>query len=298
MYKYAGSFPVDMIADKAWQDAFARAALNRVEISTAATPEKEVCAKLVKELTAMKNDGTFEAASLHLPYGPFDEINPSALDENLRKSTVKHFSEYIRRFAALEIPLATIHCSGEPNESDQPGRRKRIDQMRRSCEEFMPLLDELDMTLNLELLPRSCIGNIPEELIAMSEDFPENRIGIILDVNHGMDRGKEIPAWIKMCGSRLRALHISDYDNVDECHWQVGEGMLDWGAIIDEIRSAKQDLTVIIEVKHPAIPAHRTYKMDPSYTVLNIERNCMKLEYAHEMNSLLEQIRKHQFQSI
>ena len=60
---------------------------------------------------------------------------------------------------------------------------------------------------------------------------------------------------------------------------------------------AKQDLTVIIEVKHPAIPAHRTYKMDPYYTILNIERNCMKLEYAGEMQNLLDKIRMQNFQN-
>ena len=88
---------------------------------------------------------------------------------------------------------------------------------------------------------------------------------------------------------------ISDYDNVDECHWNVGEGMLDWVAISRELKAKKQDLTVIIEVKHPAIPAHRTYKINPAFSILNIERNCMKLEYASEMQYLLERIRQSGF---
>lgn len=295
MLKYAGSFPIDMIADPKWQAAFARSALKRIEITTAATPEKELCSHVVKDLLPMQQSGTLQAASLHLPYGPFDEINPSAVDETLRKNTVKHFAEYIRRFEALQIPNITIHCSGEPNESEPELRKKRIELMRRSCEEMLPLLQELHASLNLELLPRSCIGNCLEELLAMVDGFPKEYIGVIIDVNHGMDQGTKIPQIIRDCGDRLTALHISDYDNVDECHWQVGEGMLDWVAINRELKAKTHDMTVIIEVKHPAIPGHRTYKIDPSFSILNIERNCMKLEYASEMQNLLEKIRKADF---
>lgn len=66
-------------------------------------------------------------------------------------------------------------------------------------------------------------------------------------------------------------------------------------SINKELKAIKQDLAVIIEVKHPAIPGHRTYKMDPAFTILNIERNCMKLEYAKEMQEYLDRIRKSNF---
>lgn len=295
MLRYAGSFHIDMIADKEWQEAFRKSALKRIELTTAATPSKEQCRKVINDLCTLQNNGDIEVASLHLPYGPFDEINPSAMDEILRKNTVSHFAEYICCFRDLHIPNVTIHCSGEPNESEPELRRRRIEQMRRSCEEMLPLLEKMKCSLNLELLPRSCIGNCAEELLAMVEGFPKEYIGILLDVNHGMDRGHEIPGMLKICGDRLTAVHISDYDNVDECHWNVGEGMLDWVAISRELKAKKQDLTVIIEVKHPAIPAHRTYKINPAFSILNIERNCMKLEYASEMQDLLERIRQSGF---
>lgn len=295
MIRYAGSFHINMVTAPLWQAAFAKSALKRIELSCSEKPDKEVCSKAVNDLIAMQKNGDIEVSSLHLPFGPFDEINPSAMDEDFRKNTVKYFQEFIRQFSALQIPNITVHCSAEPNESEPDLRKKRMEQMRRSCEEMLPLLQELKCSLNLELLPRSCIGNTAEELLAMVEGFPKEFIGILMDVNHGMDRGPQIPEMLRKCGDRLTALHISDYDNVDECHWNVGEGMLDWVAINRELKAKSQDLTVIIEVKHPAIPANRTYKIDPAFSILNIERNCMKLEYAAEMQALLERIRKADF---
>ena len=295
MLYYSGSFHIDMVADELWQAAFAKFALKRIELSTSTTPAQDQCEKVLKDLLRMQEANQIEVSSLHLPFGPFEEINPSAMDESLRKNTVKHFLEYISFFKELHIPNITIHCSGEPNESDANSRKKRMVQMRQSCEEMLPLLEEMQCSLNLELLPRTCIGNTAEELLEMVDSFPEKYIGILLDVNHGMNQGTQIPNMIKMCSSRLKALHISDYDNVDECHWNVGEGMLDWVAINKELKAIKQDLAVIIEVKHPAIPGHRTYKMDPAFTILNIERNCMKLEYAKEMQEYLDRIRKSNF---
>lgn len=295
MLKYTGSFPVTMMADPQWQTAFAQSALKRVELSTGGTPDEEFTEKLVRDLLPMQEAGILKAESLHLPFYPFAGINPSVFDEEVRRHTVQHFTGYIRRFRALQIPHITIHCSGEPNETDPAQRRKRMEQMRRSCEEILPLMQELHCSLNLELLPRTCIGNTVEELLAMVDGFPKEHIGILLDVNHGMDRGAAVPEMIRMCGERLTALHISDYDNVNECHWNVGEGMLDWVAIQRELKAMPQDLTVIIEVNHPALPAGRDYKIDPAYSIRNIERNCMKLEYAPEMQEYLDRIRKNDF---
>ena len=130
----------------------------------------------------------------------------------------------------------------------------------------------------------------------MTRDFPLENIGICLDVNHGMNRGEQIPEMIKACGCRLKTLHISDYDNVDECHWNVGEGMLDWVAIQRTVAAMPQELLLIIETK-PLKPALH-YEMDPRFAVQNVERNCMKFEFAEEQQLLLEKIRRAGFKHL
>ena len=296
MYSYAGSFPITLMATDEWQAAFARAALKKVEISTSDMPAGEVLDKAIPDFLRLQQAGALEAASLHLPFAPFEKINCASPDEELRKSTVKAYADYIRRFACLNIPHITMHCGGEPNAPED--RKMLMQNVRRSCEELLPLLAQVNASLNLELLPRTCIGNVVEELLEISDRLPLEHIGICLDVNHGMDQGVKIPQMILQCGERLKTFHISDYDNRDECHWNVGEGMLDWIAIQDAIRQMPQDLLVIIETKQITIPEWRNYKIDPKFNIQNIERNCMKMEFPREMAALMEKMKANGFKQI
>ncbi|MBQ8753586.1 MAG: sugar phosphate isomerase/epimerase [Lentisphaeria bacterium] len=296
MYSYAGSFKVDLMAQDEWQAAFAQAAIKKVEISTSDVPEQAVLDKLIPDMLRLQEAGSLDAASLHLPFAPFEKINCASPDETLRKATVKVYADYIKRFACLNIPNITMHCGGEPNAPED--RKMLMQNVRRSCEELLPVLEECNTSLNLELLPRTCIGNVVEELLEISDGLPLKHVGICLDVNHGMDQGVKIPQMILQCGERLKTFHISDYDNRDECHWNVGEGMLDWVAIQDAIRQMPQELLAIIEVKEIVIPAWRNYKIDHRYNIQNIERNCMKMEFPREMQQLMEKIKASGFTGV
>ena len=113
-----------------------------------------------------------------------------------------------------------------------------------------------------------------------------------------MNRGEQIPDMIKACGNRLKTLHISDYDNIDECHWNVGEGMLDWVAIRQTVAAVPQELLLIIETKPLKTAEWLHYEMDPRFAVQNVERNCMKFEFAAEQQLLLEKIRQAGFKHL
>ena len=296
MYSYAGSFPVTLMVLDDWQAAFSEAAIKKVEISTSGYPEPEIMDKLVPDLLRLQDAGSLDAASLHLPFAPFDKVNCASPDETLRKQTVREYADYIERFSCLDIPNITLHCGGEPNAPED--RKMLMQNVRRSCEELLPTLEKNNAALNLELLPRTCIGNVVEELLEITDGLPLKHFGICLDVNHGMDQGAKIPQMILQCGERLKSLHISDYDNRDECHWNVGEGMLDWIAIQNSLRQLPQELLVIIETKLITIPEWRDYKIDPIYNIRNVERNCMKMECPREMQQLMDKLKANGFNQI
>ena len=287
MYSFAGSFNVNMIADPLWQQAMEKSALCNIEISTSKRPEDELAHKVAADVLRLQKSGAVRAASLHLPFGA--EINFSSDNEEMRRTSVLDAISYINIFRELDIHNITIHCSGERDMN--PDRNVHLQAMRRSCEEFLPLMQEMQCSLNLEFLPRICIGNTLEELMEMTRDFPVENIGICLDVNHGMNRGETIPAMIRACGERLKTLHLSDYDNVDECHWNIGEGMLDWVEIQKSVAAMPQELLLIVETKVLAVPTWKGYTPDPRFEVQNVERNCMKFEFAAEQQELMKKIR-------
>ena len=227
-------------------NAFRKSKLHNLELSfmpyTHDTPEAEESRKLTRELLKAK---TVRSSSVHLPfYGGGVLWDPSVLDEEERKAVVARFSALIRSHADMMAPHVTLHASNEPPISEHPAR---IDQVCRSIEELIPLAEEMQFSINVEYLPRTCIGNSVEELQCIMSRFDSQFTGICLDVNHVMQHWRELPGIIEELAPRIRTFHINDYDGVDEMHWFPGQGILDWPAVMKTIRKIDHDVLLIFE---------------------------------------------------
>ena len=99
----------------------------------------------------------------------------------------------------------------------------------------------------MEILPRSCIGRCPEEIEAAIAGYPAENVGVCFDVNHLCGSPERVPEYIARLAPRLKSLHLSDYDGIDECHWYPGLGVLDWPAIMAEVKKIPQELLLIFE---------------------------------------------------
>ena len=119
--------------------------------------------------------------------------------------------------------------------------------MRRTLDEIVPFFVDIHAAVNVELLPRSCIGRTPEELEAAVADYPVENVGICFDVNHLCGCPERVPEYIARLAPRLKSLHLSDCDGIDECHWYPGLGILDWPAIMAEVKKIPQELLLIFE---------------------------------------------------
>lgn len=145
--------------------------------------------------------------------------------------------------------------------------------------------------LVVELLPRTCLGNHEDELLEMIGQLPAEHFNLCIDVNHLMGRWREIPAVIRKCASRIRSFHISDYDGVDECHWQVGHGIISWPEVAAEIKALDQDVLIIIEVSHLKTPGDKRW-VSPSLRFTSAEQDCLRLEFAEEWESMRSRFRR------
>ena len=58
-------------------------------------------------------------------------------------------------------------------------------------------------------------------------------VGICFDTNHMLNENSE--DFIRAAGSRIRTIHVADYDRVNERHWMPGRGVNDWNAIISAL---------------------------------------------------------------
>ncbi|MBC8162932.1 MAG: sugar phosphate isomerase/epimerase, partial [Roseiflexaceae bacterium] len=136
--------------------------------------------------------------------------------------------------AQLGAPLVVLHASYEPIADHT--RADRLVQAQQQINALTRLATDQDCGLAIELLPRTCLGNRVDELLLLASALGPTSGGVCLDTNHGMDRYRELPGDIQRLRPVLRALHISDYDGVDEQHQLPGTGVVDWAACFRALR--------------------------------------------------------------
>ncbi len=243
MHCYAVSCPNSQIANPAWQKAVASAAIRRIEYSCAEGFTLEQFAEDVKILCAMQERGEVEVGSIHIPFGA--EMAVGTSDDVLRNRTI----QFIKDFMAVTAPIGcrnyTLHPSTEPiQEEDRPAYMAGL---RKALLELEDTARAQGAVFNLENLPRTCLGRDLKEMVEILDGLPEDVFGYCIDVNHFCGFAAQCPEIIARLGKRINSMHINDYDGVDECHWYPGLGVLDWSAIIREIRKLPQEIVLIQE---------------------------------------------------
>ncbi|MBO5214579.1 MAG: sugar phosphate isomerase/epimerase [Clostridia bacterium] len=212
-----------------------------------------------KILADAKNAGV-RIWSFHLPFCPFDLINPAFFDETKRENTVKFLSSIIKKWGENGIKRFVIHASGEPNADNE--RPLLLSQAKKSLEELSVVAKEYDAIIAVEDLPRTCLGNHHSDILYLIGDNPN--LGVCFDTNHLLsERGEDFLRAVK---GRLVTVHISDFDYINERHWLPGEGKIDWVSMMDALDEVGYDGTFLYELSFlstksifrptPLTPAH------------------------------------------
>ena len=279
MYSYAASIPGKAFLRPEWRQAVEKAEMKRIELTVSSEKDPDF-PEIFRTVRSMAENGAIKVASIHLPFGGDVWPDCSSEDETARKEWVLRFRRFLDLTAEAGAPLYTLHGSAEPIRPEN--RCGKLRALRRTLEEIVPELEKRDRTVNLEMLPRTCLGNCPEELEQAVDGLPAC-IGLNLDVNHLCGKPEQVPELIPRFGKRLRALHLSDYDGVDECHWYPGFGVLNWGGIIRSIRGLTQDVLLIFECfGFLNVPSFQNRSFDPSVFFENMKRNAFFVENAEE----------------
>lgn len=278
MRNYAVSWAsFGFFCDEEFADAFKKSKFVRAELNFLPyTIDDERARKSYDITRKMVQNKEVIPVSVHLPFCTWDEnisYDISEPDENIRREVIKRLEKMIRDKADIMAPHVTLHGSLEPALEDHP---VHIDQCRRSIEELLPLAEEMGFSMNIEYLPRTCIGNSVEELQKITSDFDSKHVGICLDVNHIMDKYNELPDIIETFSDRIRTFHICDYDGIDELHWFPTQGIIDWQKVMAKIRNIKHDVIMIYETPYQLYDTGRKRFANPIYA-LNEMAKCTYL---------------------
>lgn len=162
----------------------------------------------------------------------------SSLNRTIRSEALAKAQSTIEVAGTLGARVVVLHASDEPVAEHE--RTERIAHARNSLAALVPMAQRANLILAVEFLPRTCLGNSLPELVNISKDLPQDRVGICLDTNH-VKVATSLPELIHKLGRSLITLHISDFDGVDERHWLPGKGIIDWPAVWHALREIGYD---------------------------------------------------------
>ena len=194
--------------------------------------------KRVKQLT---EEAGINVWSMHIPYGR--DIDISQIDNVARKIAIDEISTMIKAVRPLKPEKLVLHPSFEPIMDDE--RAARLEVCIASLPELRDLASKYGMSLTIECLPRTCLGNTSHEILEILHAVPG--IGVCADVNHLLQESPD--EFINAVGQAIETLHISDYDGIDERHWLPGEGIIDWGKLIESLETTGYDGPWMFESK-------------------------------------------------
>jgi sugar phosphate isomerase/epimerase len=196
-----------------------------------------------------------EPSSIHLPFAPFETMDPTSPDDGVRDRIVETQGELLHAAADVGIPIAVIHPSGEPYRAFERGERMRrcIDTLGRIAE----IASDCGVRLAVENLPRTCLGNIHEEIRLMVSEIPS--LYVCFDTNHSLRQSNV--DFVRALGDRIITIHASDYDMIDERHLLPFLGRNDWNGILTAMEETDYSGFFTFEVSCKGVLTARSLRL-------------------------------------
>ena len=180
-----------------------------------------------KKAVGLAQDCGLHVPSFHLPFSSPTVLELAAEDANIRRKTVALFCKLIKEYSGEGVKKFIIHPSSEPVSTDSEKRKKRLSDTRDALSSLAEVAALHGSVIAVENLPRTCLGSIVDELEYLISG--STKLGVCFDTNHLLtDTNEEL---IRRLGHRIIAVHVSDYDRINERHWLPGEGDVDWHSL-------------------------------------------------------------------
>ncbi len=180
--------------------------------------------------------------SLHLPFGPFSEINPADENTYVHKNTLNYFEELIKKATSVGIKVIVVHPSGEPIEENE--REKQLETAGKTLSKLADIAEKYDAVIAVEDLPRTCLGRDSYDIKEILSY--DNRLRVCFDTNHLLSQKNK--DFILDIGNKIITTHFSDYDLKNERHWLPGEGVIDWGELIECLENVGYEGPLLYEM--------------------------------------------------
>ena len=233
-------------------------------------------------VAALARASGVKVLSYHLPFAEPDVLDLSSESTETRRRTVALFCKLIKRGAEAGIRRFIVHPSGEPVTTDPIRRAHRIAIAKDTLASLAEVAALHGAVIAVENLPRTCLGSTVSEMEALVSG--SEKLSVCFDTNHLLTDSEEL--FIERLGHRIRALHISDYDRINERHWMPGEGDINWHGLYRRLLSTGFDGVWLYEV----LPRPKTILRERELTPSDLARNAGEIFSGHRITTFSRRI--------
>jgi L-ribulose-5-phosphate 3-epimerase len=164
---------------------------------------------------------------------PQIDINLAAATPEMRQYSIDIHRGIIDLAGKLGVPAIQIG-PGKVNHFMPSPRDESLERFFGSLHALLPAAQAAGTQLLIENMPHSFIPDAAGVVDAI-ERFGANEIGITYDVANGAFIGEDIGAALRLCGSKLRMIHVSDTTRESFAHDPVGHGTIDFRKVLTEL---------------------------------------------------------------
>jgi sugar phosphate isomerase/epimerase len=181
--------------------------------------------------------------SVHAPYA---DTNLSADDDLIREWVLKRIRASIKFASELESKNIVIH-PGWTTATEPFMRGRSWDLNIRSLRWLQKYAGAFGVECLIENVP-----NPTPYLLVTVDDFRlfdeemTPHLDYVLDVGHAHLQG-EVFDFIEKFGSKIKHVHVSDNEGVQDQHLPIGEGNIDWEAVMSALKRSGFDGWVVVE---------------------------------------------------
>lgn len=181
--------------------------------------------------------------SVHAPYA---DTNLSADDDLIREWVLKRIRASIRFASDIEAKNIVLH-PGWTTATERFMRGRSWDLNIRSLRWLQRYAGDYGVECLLENVP-----NPTPYLLVTVDDFRifddemAPPINYVLDVGHAHLQG-EVFDFIDSFDSKIKHVHVSDNEGVQDQHLPIGQGTIDWESVIKALKKKGYDGWLVVE---------------------------------------------------
>ena len=193
-------------------------------------------------------------------HAPYSDLNLASVNQSVWDISLRQMLDCVRFIQNYTDSMVVHpgHLSPLGKQIPELAWNNCIEGIRRICQEAYEFGINIyvENMINIETL----LGKRPEELVGIVETVNEENVGITFDVGHANTVGV-IDDFLEIF-DKVSHLHFHDNDAVRDLHLPLGEGTVNWGKVLREVRGFKG--WVILESR-------------------NVQEGAQSLKYASEL---------------